>query len=433
MKVLWVVNHHMAELANEIGLKPPVSGSWLVEMSASLSSIENIELNIVCPTKKKDKKRYIKGINYYQLEMSNYDRYKAPSKKMMEQTSSLIEELNPDIIHLQGSEFAYNLAFLKQKKVPVVISIQGLISEIVKNDNDWGGINYKGLANYFSLNNLMIYLPLRLKKFRNKLRANAEIKQLQQCNYRIGRTNWDKIHSYFYNPQGQYYYLQETIRKSFLYQKWEIEEASKFTVFCAGGYSSPLKGAHKTFEAIALLKKEFPKIQVRVVGRDPRELKYNYGYTKYIVNCIKKLKLDDNIVFTGILSDSQMAEEFSKAHVYVIGSSIENSSNTMGEAMCVGTPGVIANVGGLPSLADDEKEVLFYRFGDVEQMAWQIRRIFRNVSLASKLSKNSKKRAEAQYSNKNITTKLIGIYNDVIESSKKNKISDKKGNEDVKR
>ncbi|MCH8476275.1 MAG: glycosyltransferase, partial [Opitutales bacterium] len=40
---------------------------------------------------------------------------------------------------------------------------------------------------------------------------------------------------------------------------------------------------------------------------------------------------------------------------------IENSPNTLAEAMMMGVPVVAAYAGGVPSMARDEEEVLLYR------------------------------------------------------------------------
>jgi len=420
MKILWVVNHYMFDLANELGKNTPTSGSWLVETSKILSTFQNNELHIACPSDSHSNfGKFINGIHYYTLKMSKIDKFIAPSRELTDSCLKLIEEIKPDIIHLQGCEFAFGLAFLKQRDVPVVISIQGLISEIVRNEYVWCGIKEKNSLKAFLPNNMIIYLPQTLKNIRDIFRGKAEIKQLQLCDYRIGRTNWDEAHSFFHNPEGKYYYMQETMRKSFFQTEWEIKAINRHSIFCAGGYSSALKGAHMVLEAAALLKNEFPNIQVRIIGKDVRTTKDNFGYNRYLTKLIKKLNLDQNIQFIGRLDEKRMAEEFAAANVYVMGSSIENSSNTLGEAMCIGIPIVASFVGGVPSLATDEKEALFYRFGDVELMAWQIRRIFTNDELACSLSENARKRAKKQYCEDDISNGLASIYEDIISSFNK--------------
>ena len=260
MKILWVVNHYMDDLAKELGKPIPISGSWLVETSKKLKSFNDIEVNIVCPTEFNDKEKTINNINYYLLKMNSIDKYIKPTKKLSNSCTNLLDEIKPDIIHIQGSEFAFGLEFLLQKDIPVVISIQGLISEIVKKHYTWAGL--KDNKNHLSINNIIIQLPQTLKNIRNKFRAKAEIKQLKLCDYIIGRTIWDRAHSYFHNPTSRYYLLQETMRDTFFKTKWDFTKANEHIIFCAGGYGSPLKGAHKVLEAVALLKSEFPNIKL---------------------------------------------------------------------------------------------------------------------------------------------------------------------------
>ena len=213
MRVLWVVNHYMPDLAKKLDLSSPISGSWLVEASKALS--EKHELIIVCPSKQESGRIKIGKITYYTIKMSFVDKFISPTKFLIKETKCLLEEIKPDIIHIHGSEFAFSLAFLQEKNIPVIMSIQGLISQIIKNGYNWAGINDKYFFQYLTPNNIMIYAPLVLKNIRDFFRAQAEIKQFELCQYRIGRTSWDECQTFYYNPNSTYFFLQEQIRKPF--------------------------------------------------------------------------------------------------------------------------------------------------------------------------------------------------------------------------
>lgn len=414
MKVLWVVNHFMKDIAEKIGVPSPSSGSWLVELSKILGGDPNMELYIIVPSTKDLKELKINNINYFFIKTSNVDRFINPSNKYKKKALEIIDKVNPDIIHLQGSEFAYNLAYIDQLEVPVVISIQGLISQIARFNYSFALINENPYIKFACKNALRIYIPEYIKLLRNKMRAKAEIEQLIKCSNIIGRTEWDRAHSYYLNPNANYYYLQETIRPSFFNKKWNANEMQRHTVFCGGGYQNSLKGLHVILNAASLLRKEFKDIKIVIVGPNICDKKRAYGYKKLLRNMIEKLQLQEIIRFTGKLDENEMAEEFSKANVYVMGSSIENSPNTLGESMCIGTPSIIPYVGGTPSIALDKDEGLFYRFGDVEQLAWQVRRVFENDELAEKLSNNARKKANDLYRNDDNKKELINIYENIV-------------------
>jgi glycosyltransferase involved in cell wall biosynthesis len=405
MKILWVVNHQMLDVAKKTGKPIPQSGSWLIRSSKELSYKENINLYIVCPTKDKLQQLKINKITYILLPVSYYDMMIYPTNKIKIKIDQIIDNLKPDIIHLQGSEFAFGLAFIQQNKVPTVLSIQGLISEITKNNYAFCGM---GKIDVFT------FIIEKLKHYRNKKRAKAEILQLKNVKYRIGRTLWDECHSFFYNPHGNYFFLQEIIRESFLKNMWSIENIEPYTIFCGGGYASPLKGAHRIILAVSMLIQEFPRIKLRIPGPNPFKSNQIIGYSRYIKKLIIDLEMEKHVQFIDKLNEIEMMMEFKKCHIYVMGSSIENSSNTLGEAMCMGVPIIVPFVGGIPSLVTDEHEALYYRFEDIAQMAWQIRRILLDRSLAVKLGVNARKKAEKTYVSDAITNRLVEIYKEII-------------------
>lgn len=414
MKILWITNHFLPDIAQVLNKKKPLSGSWLVESSKILSLNKDVQLYIACPSNEDINYYNINGIGYYSFESNKKDFFVKPSKKFVKNCMKIVREIKPDIIHLHGSEFAYGTAFTLQDEIPVVLSIQGLISEISKKEYYFAGINLKKGFRLLYPNITIKYLPMYLKYWRNKYRAQAEINQIKQSYYIIGRTEWDQAHSYFINNKAKYYNIQEVIRSSFFNTNWNINKIVRNSLLCAGGFGNPLKGFHMILESVALLKLVIPDISVRVVGKDLRKYKFFYGYNKYLKDLIDDLDLWQHIEFLGGLSEEEMAIEFSKAHVYVMGSSIENSSNTLGEAITVGTPSVVSYVGGIPSLANDEQEVLFYRFGDTKQLAWKIKRILQDDTLAMFLSENSQERAKSQYNTQLISNSLYEQYIEII-------------------
>lgn len=406
MKVLWIVNFSMPAVQKKQGLPVSPSGWWLDTMSEKLVALPDIELTILSLVQGgKEFSEQIGKIFYWVKPVSYQDRQISASDRFIEQMNHILEELQPDIVHVQGSEFAIGIPFLKQTGIPVVVSIQGLISEIVKKD-----YSYPELKFWFSP---LDYCKEKLRHIKNKKRAKSEIWQLQQANYVIGRTLWDKTHTYFYNQNARYFDLQECIRKSFSKHTWVVSKAEEHTVFCAGGLSNPLKGFHKIVEAASYLIQEFPDLKLKVCGNFRRGERI--GYHHYLVKWIRKFNMEDHIEFLGSLDEEKMCEAFLQSRLYVMGSSMENSPNTLGEAMCLGVPSVIPFVGGVPSLATDEKEALFYRYDDTELLAYQMRRLLLDSELAMTIGKQAKERAKAQYQSEQLAENLTKIYHQIIE------------------
>ena len=88
------------------------------------------------------------------------------------------------------------------------------------------------------------------------------------------------------------------------------------------------------------------------------------SYEKYLASLVKKYQLADKICFLGDLSAARMRQAFLDANVFALTSTLENSPNSLGEAMLLGVPSVAANVGGVPNLMTHGTEGLIYKPGD---------------------------------------------------------------------
>jgi glycosyltransferase involved in cell wall biosynthesis len=114
------------------------------------------------------------------------------------------------------------------------------------------------------------------------------------------------------------------------------------------------------------------------------------------------------------LDAKSMAEELSRAHVFVLPSFIENSPNSLAEAMLVGTPSVVSFVGGVPSMVTDEVEALTFPAGDEAVLAEQIRRVFPDEALADELSLRARATAHRRHLPAKIAREMLEIYRSVI-------------------
>ena len=93
---------------------------------------------------------------------------------------------------------------------------------------------------------------------------------------------------------------------------------------------------------------------------------------------------------------------------------IENSPNTLGEAMMVGTPSVSAFTGGVPSMASDEVDVLMYRADDPAMLAMQIKRLFDDPALCDRLSGAARERARRTHDPEANVQALVDAYRRIV-------------------
>ena len=165
---------------------------------------------------------------------------------------------------------------------------------------------------------------------------------------------------------------------------------------------------------------------MRIAGESPekssiKEWKKYIGYPAYIRGLISELGLESNVEFLGVLSADEMADTMANSGVFVLSSIIENSPNTLGEAMILGMPVVAAYSGGVGDMAEDYKEALFYRANDPQVLAMKIRTLFNDSKYALKLGAAARVRALETHDPQDNRDKLLMAYKEAKALWEKNR------------
>lgn len=427
MKVLWLTNHViLPEHALALGEKPLPMCGWIPTLADALVRRGNIQLGIASNVSGNqwDQKNINNKVYFSvpaQYQKLNYRNLPLDLIRYYQQT---VEEFKPDIIHIHGTEYFHGLlAGRKYIQTPTVISIQGLI-DVCKNSY-WGDIPFIDLIKSRTLRDWIRIDGLIEQKIKWHQRAKWEREIFAKNDQFIGRTQWDRAHTRRMNPNAHYYHCDELIRTPFYNARWNINNIEKHTIY-ASSASYPLKGFHVLISALEILIKEFPAAKVgcpllnsyneeKGMQHIWKRIRSN-GYSKYLTDLIASKDLEKHIVPLGVLDSGEVAHELTKAHVYVLPSFIENSPNSLAEAMLVGTPSVVSFVGGIPSMVVNEKSALCFPAGDATILAEQIRRIFLDDNLANKLSSEARREALSRHSETKIVDQLLTIYRTILEN-----------------
>ena len=220
------------------------------------------------------------------------------------------------------------------------------------------------------------------------------------------------------NPEARYHHCPRILRDAFYRSRWSLDSCERFSIFVGSG-ASPLKGAHFAVRALALLRRRFPKAKLYIAGRSPYELpRFSannlFGYSVYLCELIDELGLREHVQFTGSLDSEAMADRMRNSHVFLLSSLIENSPNTLAEAMLLGVPAVSAYTGGAPSMARDEEEALFYRADDPAMLALQVQRLFEDEDLCQRFSAAARARALTTHDPDAIMATLVSVYRTIL-------------------
>lgn len=381
MRVLWLCNIMPPIVAEKLQIEGSVKEGWITGILNRFikeGKDSNISLGIAFPVNETLSRFHevyvcngllIDCFGFYE-NMDTPEQYQPGIESRFEE---IINEFKPDMVHIFGTEYPHALAMAKVYPNPekILVGIQGVISRCAEE----------------YLADLPAYVSKR-KTFRDLLKKDSILQQQEKFRRRgefekrtlriagnvTGRTDFDKEFCKKVNEDVIYHPMNETLRPCFYEGAWKAEACKKHQIFFSQA-DYPLKGFHYLLQAMPKIMEKYPDTKIVVAGNDIIHKQGLLGwlkissYGKYLKALVNKYGLQSKVCFLGKLSAEEMKQQYLECHTFVCASSLENSPNSVGEAMLLGTPVVAACVGGIPSMITDRKEGLLYKGGDVEALA----------------------------------------------------------------
>lgn len=416
IKVLWITNILFPEAVRLLtgGGELKASGGWMLGAANALLKSNEIQLTVASVTSLVQQLTHLEGeqIDYYALPIGKGNTRVNPDYEPL--WKQIKNDVKPDVVHIHGTEFSHGYAFVRACGAEnVVVSIQGLVSAYY--------YYYYGISVSEIIKNIT-YIDLRSKTiFQGKkdfrIRGEYEKDLIKRCKHIIGRTSWDRLRTWAINPDSEYHFCNETLRKEFYDgSKWKYEDCKPHTIFLSQA-TYPIKGLHQVLKAMPLILLHYPDTQIRIAGSDITKGRRRLfisglsGYGKIIKTLIDKYNLADHITFTGNLNAEEMKQEYLHCNVFICPSSIENSPNSLGEAQILGVPHLCSYVGGAMDMMKGNEDCL-YRFEEIEGLAYKVCTIFASGANQVDMSKEALKRHNPETNQK----QLLGIYRSIVKA-----------------
>ena len=340
------------------------------------------------------------------------------TKQMTASVSELLDRVHPDILHVFGTEFAHAAEVIRQFAISerTILHVQGICFFLGEHYLD--GIPF--MAKHMVVPSTLATgtLNMQRKQFALK-RAENEAVAMNGATHITGRTDWDQACVGLLSPNSQYHHIGETLRDTFYSGSWNYGSCEKHSIYISQA-SSTFKGFHYFVPALSLIKKKYPDCKVYVAGRNNisgtgvNAILRRSSYAWYLRKLIKKYELENDIAFLGPLSAEGVKEHLLKANVFVSSSIIENSPNSLGEAMILGVPCVASYVGGTSSMLVHETEGYLYQSNAIYMLAYYISKIFDMKEDAEKIGLAAKRHAEDIHDRIKITSQVFQLYDSVM-------------------
>jgi len=390
---------------------------WVESLQLLLEKEQGIELSVVFFHANDVNKSKRSDVTYYPIKRAG-NKYN-PLKKLLNnwkgnaevfnlktQVSNILSDLNPDIIHVFGTEGAFS-KLKTYTTIPVMYHIQGLINPCL---NTYLPINQSKFSFYFNTdylaNNIKGNSPaFELKRFKNQAKREANV--LKSADYVMGRTDWDKNVVNLFNPKVRYFHVDEVLRSVF-YEAISSSYKEKTSLLRIVSTLSPTvyKGIDVVLKTAKVLK-ELTNIafQWEIIGLDS-----NSKLLKHFEKTEKIKHGEVNIICIGRKNPLQIVDCLQNADVYVHPSYIDNSPNSVCEAQIIGLPVVACDVGGVSSIVEHGYTGYLVPSNGVFEIIHYLKILDKNENLRNKIGLQAKITATRRHNRETIVQNLLNVY-----------------------
>jgi glycosyltransferase involved in cell wall biosynthesis len=412
MKILWFTNTP-SNASLEFG-HDTFGGGWISSLETLVVETKICELGICF---------FYNGGTYKSIRQGNVIYYGIPFKKgnalrriLARHCAQLndeepfffdriINDFKPDLIHVFGTELGYG-KILMHRSEKVLFNLQGLMVPIADLYFPLGFSGAKILMGS-KLNSILRGIT-PLHDFRIfKKKAERENNTIRFWKYFIGRTDWDRNYIRLINPEANYFHCEEMLRREFFANEWiQPSELNGDNVIVIGTTINPniYKGLDLIYKVLKLLEKY--NIYWKVFGIDEEDT-----INKISLKILKKGYRNPNIRFYGMVSASELIYQLKTCHFFVHPSYIDNSPNSVCEAMLLGMPVLSSFVGGISTLVKNGETGFLFNPYDKYDLAGVLVHLINNYEKAKQAGSNARQVALQRHSPDGIISVLSNIYN----------------------
>lgn len=404
-RLLWLASTLLPAMAKRVNAPHAMAGPWIARLLEEVRAHLDCEVCCAAPFAVPERVDFCEdGVRYVILPRKRRWHYWNYSWDGLVDAARLMDDFQPSIVHVHGSEHCLGLSHRRSAwDGPTIVSLQGILSAYAPHAlggiDMWDAVRSEHPVDLCRMSGVM--------GVRHAWRKGARVERdvLLAHTHFIGHNEWDKFQLRGVNSLSAYHRVGDLIRREFADVAWNPSSRMAYRVFF-GNLAGAHKGGHTILRALCILARDYPDVHFRVAGR----LGTKRGYGRMFLNEAVRLGVSERVQFLGFLDAATMAQELAGAHVFVSASHIDNNPNSVGEAQTVGTPIVGSYVGGVPEMLDEGRAGLLFPAGDAEVLAARVAQVFSDGELAASLSAAGRKQAGKRHDPRSILDDLIEAY-----------------------
>lgn len=469
-RVLWLVSVTLPEAAHALRLTGAIGGGWVAGQLRALTGTGRVRITVctVNPAVKTAQTAEAGGVRYAVLPNGSAAEFAALLAAEQPDLVHLWGSEYPPAAAL----------FALCDPARTLLSVQGLMGPCAEHLLDGVPMEVRGSCPAQRLIDRVVpggLLDRQQAYF--EAGAAREAALLAGLRHLSGRTGWDKAELARLAPRAVYWPCSETLRPEFYTGRWQPRAQrgaeAEGGVPAAGGQASaaapraacapgpaaaseaalaavaglraggipapreaaadgpvlflsqgnlPLKGLHRLIEALPAIRAEYPGAQLTVAGWPPLDkgpllrpvIRWMFPYQRWCADLAARLGVAGQIHYTGPLDAAGMKRQLLASDLFLLTSSIENSPNSLGEAMLLGMPCVAGRVGGVPSLLEDGREGLLYPADDPAALAGAVLALLADPARAAAMGAAARARAQVTHDPARNAETMLNIYRSIL-------------------
>jgi glycosyltransferase involved in cell wall biosynthesis len=291
------------------------------------------------------------------------------------QVKRIILKLQPDLIHVHGTENGYGLAAL-ETNVPTIVSIQGIVNALAR------------------VSPSIFY----------RLQAPLELHVIRTAKYFGSRTAWANSFIRNLNNTATIYDLPEAVNHIFFKR---AAESSNPNILMVGSVEQR-KGIEEALRAMSIVVAACSSAKLLVVGEGEAD------YLEELKQRTKSAGIEANVDWLGFKTAKEVAALHAVSAILIHPTYLDNSPNSVAEAMAAGLPVIASNVGGIPSMIENGATGLLVEPRNHRQLAEALTALLHDEAERKRLASRAKQVALERHFPQEVAKKTLNVYKDII-------------------
>lgn len=300
-------------------------------------------------------------------------------REQRKQFDRLLRRHRPDIVHAQGIDLPGYIAV--NSGIPAVVTVHGILGEEARY-----GADTLARARSF-LTGVLLEQPT-IRRATDLISISPYVtehygNQINGCVHEIPNAIAPRYFDIHRSPEkGRVLFAGRIIRR---------------------------KGVVDLVQAFARNRNDGARLVFAGAATDP-------GYESLVREEIVRLELVNQVEFAGLLAESAMLEEFSRAEVLVLPSYQETAPMVIQQAMAAGLPVIATRICGVPYQIKHDVTGLLYTAGAVDELAALLLRLDAEALLGKQLGEAARAAAVERYHAARVADETLATYESMLRS-----------------